>query len=309
MTSKALFLINLSILSSMALLHCDVFNTSHFLPHDSPQDTYINTTERLNAPPDTIRFMTWNIQCGFPDGMDPFDVENIGGSPIHLNDIADCIQLNNAHIVALQEVGENRPNQVVESQIVYLSERLNMNYAFAEHGPSGVTNASSMYPGKWGNAILSKFPIERIESKELIYRDVYDTRRALKATIRISEDQNVDVISIHFQFDTKPPYDSEGSALIQTASLMDLIETSENPLAILGDFNWGIDWPGSPMPTIMSDYDDAYRHNTSQDTLPWRIDYLLFEKAKFDIIRYQPVDTSYWHLSDHVALMSDVLLK
>ena len=171
---------------------------------------------------------TYNIQCGFPLGPSPWDMEATGGTPEHLEKLARFIDSTGADIVALQEVPMDRSNIVVKKLLDTLAYKLHMNYAFAAHGYNDAYGSSQPTASQWGVAILSKFPITETESREVSYLDIWTRRSTLRARIKLKEGQLIDVYSLHH----KPMQDR--SDLEKTAAF---VRASNLPRLVAGDFN------------------------------------------------------------------------
>ena len=92
-----------------------------------------------------IKLMTYNIQIG----------KNVSRTGIDLNRTAAAIARTNPDVVSLNEVDVNaaRSGKIDMPQV--LGQLLNMQYTFGM--------ASLREPGEYGNAILSKLPMNRLE--------------------------------------------------------------------------------------------------------------------------------------------------
>jgi endonuclease/exonuclease/phosphatase family metal-dependent hydrolase len=187
----------------------------------------INTTAVYDT---TLTVMTWNIQCGFPAHLDPWTRYDTGGTSEHIDSLANLIRMSGADIVALQEVPLDRSNIVVKRLLDSLAHRLGMNYAFAAHGYNDAYESGYPVRGQWGVAIMSRYPIEDIDSREVSYIDVWTRRSTLRVKLRLSESKMINVYSLHH----KPMQDY--SDLQKTA---DFVHESSLPVIVCGDFNTG----------------------------------------------------------------------
>ncbi len=124
-----------------------------------------------------VRVMAYNIHQGF--GTD--------GS-FTLEEIARVIESESADIVAVQEVSRGWLVNGSVDTLVWLSQRLEMDYAW---GPA----ADSV----WGNAILSSYPITHMENHEMPNNDEFPLDRAfLWVEIDVGDQAPLRVISTHF---------------------------------------------------------------------------------------------------------------
>ena len=226
-----------------------------------------------------LTVMTWNIQCGFRASLDPWNKYDIGGTSSHIDSLARLIEASGADVVALQEVPFDRTNIVVKRLLDSLAHRLGMNYAFAAHGYNDAYESGYPVWGQWGVAILSRYPIEEIDSREVSYLDVWTRRSTLRAKLRLNATKQVNVYSLHH----KPMQDY--SDLKKTAGF---VHESTFPVIVCGDFNTGPQEPSTYLGLISSLPDSL----TGID--------LIFHSPEFSFINAQAGFGS--RLSDHAAI-------
>lgn len=159
--------------------------------------------EQLN-----LKVMTYNIRHG--RGMD---------NKVNLDRVADDIRKSQADIVALQEVDRFNFRSGFKDQAKLLADRLNMHWCFA----------TSMRWGfmQYGNAILSRFPIEQSEVYTL--PGTKERRTLLKAVIRIG-DERVVVYTTHLGVDLQ-------ERELQLPIIADILKEDEGPSIFMGDLN------------------------------------------------------------------------
>ncbi|QHJ07334.1 endonuclease/exonuclease/phosphatase family protein [Hymenobacter busanensis] len=217
---SVLLLLTLALASILTLGGCKKL----FPDYKTRTAYYLNAVP--GAQPDSLlTCVTYNIQLGFRNGQDPWDAAQRGGSAAHLDSLARVLSRVHPDIICLQEVPRNRSNVDTKDLLEQLAARLRMNYAFGAHGhnePPGVKPAR----GEWGNAILTRFPIEGIDNRENEYVSVWQRRSILSAELRVGP-RRVRVYSLHFQ-------PSEPAARTAAAYFR---ERAGDTQLILGDFN------------------------------------------------------------------------
>jgi len=159
--------------------------------------------EQLN-----LKVMTYNIRHG--RGMD---------NKVNLDRIAEDIRKSMADIVALQEVDRFNFRSGFRDQAKLLADRLDMHWCFA----------TSMRWGfmQYGNAILSRFPIEHSEVYTL--PGMKERRTLLKAVVRIG-DRRVNVYTTHLGVGLQ-------ERELQLPIIADILAEDEGPSIFMGDLN------------------------------------------------------------------------
>lgn len=267
-------------------------------------------------------FMTYNIQLGFNYYDDPWDRKQIGGTEDNLIQIVEAIKSIDPDVVALQEVAKNRSNAKIKNQIKFLAKKLNMNYAYGDHGENDVKGF--FHKGRWGNAILSKYRIIAIQNHEIFYKNRWSRRSCLEATIQFSQG-SVTVFSTHFEFSG---FESE------IKNTLELIQKSTNPVVLMGDFNlFTTDDRLTPILKRLSDTCKEVDNENSlfvqqygtiglperkvvrcpfcDKPLPFgcRIDHIFISPQIFEVVDVGLLPKKYWKVSDHVAYFAKLKFK
>ena len=124
-----------------------------------------------------VRVMTYNIHQGFGASGD-----------FTLEQIAQVIEVESVDIVALQEVSRGWLVNGAVDLLAWLSQRLDMDYAW---GPAA--------DSAWGNAILSRYPILHVENHEMPNNHDFPLDRAfLWVEIDIGDKVPLRLIATHF---------------------------------------------------------------------------------------------------------------
>ena len=180
-----------SLLISLFLFACEDDQ-----PDYTQRSSYFKNIIDSSAADSTIIVVSLNIQLGFNASQDPWNKDIFGGTPAHIDSLANHLRSINPEIICLQEVPRNRYNTEVKDFIETLAGKLNMNYAFGAHGYNDPTGIVPVH-GEWGNAILTKFKILNIENREIEYNSVWERRSILLASILAGKD-TLEVYSLHF---------------------------------------------------------------------------------------------------------------
>ncbi|MBN2639402.1 MAG: endonuclease/exonuclease/phosphatase family protein [Bacteroidales bacterium] len=155
-----------------------------------------------------LKVLTYNIHHG--EGMDTL---------IDLERIANVINSVSPDLVALQEVDIHASRSGDIDQLNKLAELCKMNAAFGK--------AMDWDGGEYGNAVLSKFPIQ----KQTTYPLPGEPRSALSTVIQLNNGTEIDFIAVHLDVEVEARKNS-----IQP--LEEIIkENSCLPIIIAGDFN------------------------------------------------------------------------
>ena len=254
--------------------------------------------DRVRVRPVTV--MTYNIRIGA-------GLRKYGRNPYLLKDeiqprlgpIIAAIGSVDPDIVGLQEV-------LGEKQAAAIARALNMNYAYVPHG-------LERYGAWWGVALLSKFPILHVTRQE-ISSGRGNTRANCIAELDVF-DTLWTVVILHKDKDQR-----DGAALYRT---LEMIEKQRGPALLLGDFNIR---PGDKRWAITATrfQDSLYRTRTEnarqvekRGTWPGkpgkyqgkRIDYILVDKGRFDVLDAGLVDKKYRSASDHLGYYAVVRLR
>ncbi len=155
-----------------------------------------------------LRVMTFNMRHG--KGQD--------GS-IKLQHIAEEIKKSGADIIGLQEVDRYHLRSGLKDQIHELGKSLDMQWVFSPSLKFGFT--------QYGNAILSKYPIETHEVTALPGK--VENRSVLQATLYLGH-QEVHILTTHLGL---TPEERQG----QLAVLDEVLNAVSEPSILMGDFN------------------------------------------------------------------------
>ena len=164
-----------------------------------------------------VRVMSYNLHQGF-------DVHGSHG----LENIARVIEAEDPDIVALQEVSRGWVVNGSVDMLVWLSQRLEMDYVW---GPAA--------DPVWGNAVLSRFPIANYENHEMPNNDTVRLDRAfLKVEVDVGGGETIDVVATHF-------HSGDGDSEIRIPQAMAVLGAvdSSRTTVLLGDFNAHPDHP------------------------------------------------------------------
>lgn len=174
--------------------------------------TIANPTSVSAFHPASFTIMTFNIHHG--EGLD---------GKVNIERIADLIRNEKADVIALQEVDRFRFRSGFVDQAKVLAEQLRMDMRFA---PSLTYSM-----GQYGNAILSRYPIE--DSSFTLLPGTKETRSLL--TVQINPGSGpVRIATSHLGLSKK-------DRSVQLARISDMLSIQDTPLIVAGDFNMEID--------------------------------------------------------------------
>ena len=164
-----------------------------------------------------VRVMTYNLHQGF-------DVHGSHG----LENIARVIQAEDPDIIALQEVSRGWVVNGSVDMLVWLSQRLEMDYVW---GPAA--------DPVWGNAVLSRLPIISSQNHRMPNNDMVRLDRAfLTVEVVVGGGETIDVVATHF-------HSGDGDSAIRIPQAKAVLETVDKnrTSVLLGDFNAHPDHP------------------------------------------------------------------
>lgn len=162
-----------------------------------------------------IKLMTYNIQIG----------KNVSRTGIDLNRTAAAIARTNPDVVSLNEVDVNaaRSGKIDMPQV--LGQLLNMQYTFGM--------ASLREPGEYGNAILSKLPMTRLE----VFPIPSTPDESRSATIALIDGETpFYLITTHFSYQGDEATEAIRVQAAEAITAM-LIEKGYTPAVLMGDLN------------------------------------------------------------------------
>lgn len=251
------------ILQSSAPQTFDIQNTGTAPLLLSPAQIRLEAQGAQSVP---FSIMTYNLW---------FDSQNW---PARFNYMLDEIRQADPDVICLQEVIQ-RPN--LPNQAASMADSLGYNYVFTSRDPEGA-------PTRFGNAILSRYPIT--ESNAVDLSPLSDFRTAIHAQIEIGGNV-IDIYNTHL-------HNSAVNQDIRIEQIEDLksfiAQTQSGKLTFLcGDFNANPDW--EEMELVYEDFIDVYplfhenplapEHGTlnfNLDHQQRRIDYIFFGKQGAD---------------------------
>jgi len=223
--------------------------------------------------------MTYNIQSGFA-------VDNVWS----LEQTAQTIEAANPDIVVLQEVGRGWLVTTNIDQIEWLSQRLDMQYAFGANSQDGL----------WGNAILSRAPI--LDTDRHAFETTQNLNRAVLAAEIATESGSLWVLGTHFD-------NPSGAGNVRLEQAEELIEfwDGRSPAMLLGDLNATPDTDVLAVLATAGFRDPGLEllgdTTTSEDGL--RIDYILTT----DNLTTITMDVPQTWTSDHLPVVARVRLE
>lgn len=212
--------------------------------------------------------------------------------------IIQTIKEHNPDVIVLQEVRDDLQfNKKGNNQLEQLNKELK--YPYKEF--YAVTDKQKERPEKYdhycveGTAILSKFPLSKIEKIKL--RKHPDDRYTCgNLHVQINGKKKLDLIAVHFS-------NSDLFSLLHLIETLSWIRKKKNTPIIVGDFNmWHTDWLND-----LTDQDYissmSYKKYVSYpQNNNWTLDYILIPK-KF---KFKSLECLKENISDHKALVTEV---
>lgn len=235
----------------------------------------------------TLRVMTYNIHVGI--GMD---------KKLDLQRIADVINRERPDLVGLQEVDRGVRRTEGKDEIVELAGMTRMNFAFAPN--------LDFQGGKYGVAILSRFPIKHTEHRMFENRREAERRGMLKIEVEV-EGKTVNFVTSHLD------YQFEDGRLFETEQLLKNLEGVKGPLLVVADLN---DIPtGSAYKLMTNLFDDAWITSRAKgdgfsypaDKPVKRIDHIFYRKG--DGVRAKKSWVVETLASDHIPVVAEIEIK
>lgn len=251
-------------------------------PDYSYRSSYFHNIVDFASTDSVIKCITYNIRLGFDEAAgDPWNQYDKGVTEEYLVRLTELLLAAGPDIICLQEVPRNRYNAEIKDFIERLATALNMNYAFGAHGYNDPLGIEPVH-GEWGNAILSKYPIEGIDNHENEYRSVWERRSILSARMNISG-YPVTLYSLHFL---------PSSSAIPNA-LPFFKKDDHHHQVIMGDFNM------VKAPDLESaGYTDIMKGDTSLSISA--IDRIFISQNRFAVLEYGGIEGSLG-MSNHIA--------
>lgn len=145
--------------------------------------------------------------------------------------IAEVLRSLNADVVGLQEIDSSLKAKTGEDQLSFIAKSIGMNFVM------GATLQRDY--GAYGNAVLSKHPIESFEEHDLSYRK-FEPRGALAVRLRYA-DVPIRIVNVHLGL-------KYWERSFQINRILGELLWRDEPLSVLlGDFNEWIPFAGNNM--------------------------------------------------------------
>lgn len=239
---------------------------------------YDGNVESISDIMPVIRVMTYNIHRGI-------SVDN----KLDLDEIVETIKSSGAEIIALQEVERFSVRTRFQDQIHYIADKLSMQYAYGK--------SLNILNGQYGNAILSKYPIEEYEVIELPSEG--EKRTLLRARLN-AFGNNIITYNTHLGL-------KQSERDLQIEEIVKLTTEDKNIL-LMGDFNSKVDKLGIITENYKdcASFENSYNRATfDKDGLIERIDYI-FVSRNFEVKLYDVLEST---ASDHYPVVCTIELE
>ena len=222
-----------------------------------------------------LKIATYNIHSGK-------DVED----HLDLDKTIATLRETGAEVIGLQEVERLSPRTGFVDQAKRIAEQLGMDYRFE----AGL----KIWPFEFGNALLSKYPIKDVERIDL--PSTRENRVGLLATLDV-QGQDVQVLVTHLGLNQQ-----ERAKHVQT--LMDKLETYDQPFVLLGDFNSSPD--GAELQPLLTKLRQTA--DTPVVTFPGLREQIddIFVSKHFEVHRVLALPST---ASDHLPLIAELSIK
>ena len=247
----------------------------------------------LDAPPaiDKVPKKPKIDPCAVPRNLTVMTFNIKGGrvSPGELGGIAGVIRASGADVVLLQEVDQNRRRSGNVDQPAIIASHLGMQPVF---GPNDYITDR----GGYGNAILSRFPIDGFDNTHLPNRDGKEQRGVLRASI-IVEGQRLVVFNTHLD------HTSDSLRQSQIGAVMSKVNAYDGAKLLGGDLNSGSD--SGVLGTALATLSDAGSALGASHDGGGRVDYLLPNSW----LTAGDGDVTPTGLSDHHAVSIDFSMR
>ena len=249
--------------------------------------TYNNNNDDQNRLA-TIRVMTYNIHHAEPP-------KNPGA--VDMDTIAETIRKGNPDIVFLQEVDKNTGRAGYSGdQAKALGEALNMNAVFYSARPH--------LRGHYGVAILSKYPLEKVQKHMLTVENEQTEQRVLgTAIVDLPGIDSIMVAATHLQ------HNSATNRVQQVQDIARILGTQQIPTIIGGDLN-----EFESTTEFFSIFDATFKRTCAGANCPFTfsaqrpasvIDYLAFRPVQaFNILSHDVIHENY--ASDHLPVLAEL---
>jgi len=241
------------------------------------------TTTALSADPIRLRLLSYNIH----------HAEGVDGR-LDLKRIAEIIIQTKADIVALQEVDQNvaRSGNVLQAR--ELARLTGMKYAFGGN--------IKLQSGEYGNAILTRFEIEKEKNHLLPCLERGEQRGVLEVHVVVAEIKDpLRIMATHFDHRK-----SDRERVLSAKEIDAVMGNDETPSLLLGDIN---DVLGSQ---TLNELERNWQRTNKQElfTIPVdkptrQIDFIFTRAGQpWQVIDTQVLDEQF--ASDHRAILSEI---
>lgn len=239
---------------------------------------------------DTLRVMTYNIKHG------GYPLENGKADSIDLKAIAKVINKHHPDLVALQEVDSNTTRSGIHLNEVKKLGQLTDMYSY-------FGRAMNYKGGKYGDAVLSRFPIQGRTTYALPIPkgSTEETRDLCVIKVELSNQRSLYFASTHLGL-------SKGARLLQIKKIAKIVHSISTPLILAGDFNAKV---GSPAIDQMDKILTRSCPHGCAPSIPshdptHRIDYITYRPANwFKVMKEKVIPNGF--ASDHRPVMSVIL--
>lgn len=232
-----------------------------------------------------IRVLSFNVHHGNP----PSEKESV----INLDSIAQIIKNSQADLVGLQEIDVNLGRSYHVDQAKKLAELTGMHYIFSR----GIT----LENGEYGTAILSKYPIRRIE-KHILPSPIASEQRSLALIEVCIENKKILFANTHLDLKDK-------NKIEQARFITSRFNNEELPTILVGDLN------AKPNDPAVRQLDQIFRRSTiahgftyPQDKPHTEIDYIFVTRsAQPTFFNHRVLEENY--ASDHRPVYVEIELQ
>ena len=246
------------------LAACDPFSTE-FDDIERAEMYRANAVLGASAPTNGLRVLDWNIKFG--GGRLDFFFDCFGDRVLmerhevltHLEGIAAKIRQVDPDVVFLQEIDTNAKRSVHIDQVAWLLEHTALNYgAYASQWRADFVPSDGLGPIDSGNAILSRWPIDRAQRLALplrtdqdgLTRYFYLRRNILRARVVVPGAGDLWLLNVHTD-----AYGEDGTKRRHIERLIaEAIALDERGMGFVAGGDLNTVPPGT---THLSDFDDS----------------------------------------------------
>lgn len=247
---------------------------------------------RATAPSRPLRVATFNIW------------HDAGNWPVRLKLLADALRAADADVIALQEVLQDSAKKLPNQAETIAAALGGYTVHFMSTSPEGAAN-------RYGNAILTRLPVQAVETIKL--EPLNDYRTAIRLRVD-AHGRTVDVVNTHLAWQP----DAGPVRARQVRGLLDWLPQDEVPLVLMGDFNAPLD-EAALAPLAVRGLDPALPPGAVDTTLvtarglPARvIDHIFVDRDQFavrDARRIGDVAVGGEYPSDHFGVAATLTLR